>query len=74
MIGRANLTFSIEGGSEDEIRAAGLELKRLFNEAAARRVSGFEKGILTMTIDGAPAEPEAAPDEDRDHPERLFDA
>jgi hypothetical protein len=68
--GLCAITFSIDGVSEDEIRAAALDLKRSFNTAATRRYPGYRPGIFTIAVRGEPPPDEPADDGD---PERLFD-
>lgn len=72
MEGQCAITFFLTGATEDEIRAAALDLKRSFNGAAAKRYSGYRPGIFTIGVRGAPDEPERSAGEDGD-PERLFD-
>lgn len=71
MRGLFTLTFEINGEDDDAIKASGLELKRLFNEAAAKRVPGFREGTFHCAMDGQRKPvPVAPPVED---PATLFD-
>lgn len=71
MRGLFTLTFEIDGKTEDEIRAAGLALRRKIEKASAQAEPNFRKGLFFCTVDGRP-EPRP-PEPDNDSPERLFD-
>lgn len=71
MEGQCAITFFLEGGTEDEIRAAALDLKRSFNGAASKRYPSYRPGIFTVSVSGERQESE--PDADATDPERLFD-
>jgi hypothetical protein len=71
--GRCALTFTIDGVTEDEIRAAALDLKRSFNAAAVKRYPGYRPGIFTFNVSGEPPSEQRADAGGNDDPERLFD-
>jgi hypothetical protein len=68
--GLFTLTFEVNGTDEDEIRAAGLDLRQNFDRAAEKRTPGFKRGLFMCAIDGRAEPPSPA---DTDDPERLFD-